>query len=126
VVLECTGRFTARGAAAAHLEAAVERVIISAPGKGVDATFVIGVNDEGFDPARHYVISNASCTINSFVPIVKVLDNAVGIRDGLMTTVHAYTNDQDLLDFTHRDLRRGPGGSAEPHPHDHRGGPLHR
>jgi glyceraldehyde 3-phosphate dehydrogenase len=106
VVLESTGRFTTREDAAAHLEAGAERVIISAPGKGVDATFVIGVNDREFDPDEHFVVSNASCTTNCFVPMVKVLDDAFGIKSGLMTTVHAYTNDQNLLDLTHRDLRR--------------------
>jgi glyceraldehyde 3-phosphate dehydrogenase (phosphorylating) len=106
VVLESTGRFTNREGAASHIEAGAERVVISAPATGVDATFVIGVNDDTFDPARHVVVSNASCTTNCFVPMVKVLDDAFGIRSGLMTTVHAYTNDQNLLDLTHRDLRR--------------------
>ncbi len=106
VVLESTGRFTTREAAASHIEAGAGRVIISAPATGVDATFVIGVNDDSYDPGRHTVVSNASCTTNCFVPMVKVLDDAFGIRSGLMTTVHAYTNDQNLLDLTHRDLRR--------------------
>jgi glyceraldehyde 3-phosphate dehydrogenase len=106
VVLESTGIFTTREAAASHVEAGAERVIISAPATGVDATFVMGVNDQTFDPARHVVVSNASCTTNCFVPMVKVLDDAFGIRGGLMTTVHAYTNDQNLLDLVHRDLRR--------------------
>jgi glyceraldehyde 3-phosphate dehydrogenase len=106
VVLESTGRFTTREDAAAHLEGGAERVIISAPAKGVDATFVMGVNDGEFDPKQHVVVSNASCTTNCFVPMVKVLDDAFGIKTGFMTTVHAYTNDQNLLDLTHRDLRR--------------------
>jgi glyceraldehyde 3-phosphate dehydrogenase len=106
VVVESTGRFTTRAAAAAHLEGGASRVIISAPAKDADATFVIGVNDDTYDPARHVVVSNASCTTNCFVPMVKVLDDAFGVRTGLMTTVHAYTNDQNLLDLPHRDLRR--------------------
>jgi glyceraldehyde 3-phosphate dehydrogenase len=81
-------------------------VVISAPSKDADATFVIGVNDDSFDPAHHVVVSNASCTTNCFVPMVKVLDDAFGVRNGLMTTVHAYTNDQNLLDLPHKDLRR--------------------
>jgi glyceraldehyde 3-phosphate dehydrogenase len=106
VVLESTGRFRTRDAAAAHLEGGAKRVIISAPGTGVDATFVIGVNDQTFDPEHHFVVSNASCTTNCFVPMVRVLDDAFGVTSGLMTTVHAYTNDQNLLDLTHKDLRR--------------------
>ena len=106
VVLEATGRFTDREGAAAHVEAGARRVVISAPGTGVDATFVMGVNDNLFDPARHVIVSNASCTTNCFVPMVKVVDDAFGIIGGLMTTVHAYTNDQNLLDLTHKDLRR--------------------
>jgi glyceraldehyde 3-phosphate dehydrogenase len=82
-------------------------VIISAPATGADATFVIGVNDGTFDPAKHTVVSNASCTTNCFVPMIKVLDDAFGVERGLMTTVHAYTNDQNLLDLVHKDLRRG-------------------
>ncbi|HEY5025174.1 MAG TPA: type I glyceraldehyde-3-phosphate dehydrogenase [Acidimicrobiales bacterium] len=106
VVIESTGRFTSRAAAAAHLEGGAERVVISAPSKDADATFVIGVNDDTFDPDRHVVVSNASCTTNCFVPMVRVLDDAFGVRSGLMTTVHAYTNDQNLLDLPHEDLRR--------------------
>jgi glyceraldehyde 3-phosphate dehydrogenase len=106
VVVESTGRFTSRSAAAAHLEGGAQRVVISGPSKDADATFVMGVNDSSFDPARHVVVSNASCTTNCFVPLVKVLDDAFGVRSGLMTTVHAYTNDQNLLDLTHADLRR--------------------
>jgi glyceraldehyde 3-phosphate dehydrogenase len=106
VVIESTGIFTDRDKAAAHIEGGAPRVIISAPATGVDATFVIGVNDDTFDPAAHTVVSNASCTTNCFVPMIKVLDDAFGVQRGLMTTVHAYTNDQNLLDLVHKDLRR--------------------
>jgi glyceraldehyde 3-phosphate dehydrogenase len=106
VVVESTGIFTDGPAAAAHIEAGAPRVIISAPATNVDATFVLGVNDDQFDPAGHTVISNASCTTNCFVPMIKVLDDAFGVEKGLMTTVHAFTNDQNLLDLAHRDLRR--------------------
>jgi len=106
VVIESTGLFTARAKAAAHLDAGARRVVISAPSSDADATFVIGVNDDTFDPSSHVVVSNASCTTNCFVPMVKVLDDAFGVESGLMTTAHAYTNDQNLLDLPHRDLRR--------------------
>src|SRR3989440_1595906 len=106
VVIESTGIFTDRDKAAMHVEAGAPRVVISAPAKGADATFVVGVNDESFDPGQHTVVSNASCTTNCFVPMVKVLDDAFGVEKGLMTTVHAYTNDQNLLDLVHKDLRR--------------------
>ncbi len=106
VVIESTGIFTSRAAAAKHLSAGAKRVIISAPSSDADATFVMGVNEDTFDPAKDFVISNASCTTNCFVPMVKVLDDAFDIVAGLMTTVHAYTNDQNLLDLAHRDLRR--------------------
>jgi|SRR5581483_4297126 len=106
VVIESTGVFTDRAKAAAHLEAGAPRVIISAPATDVDATFVVGVNDDQFDPAKHTIVSNASCTTNCFVPMIKVLDDAFGVERGLMTTVHAYTNDQNLLDLVHKDLRR--------------------
>jgi glyceraldehyde 3-phosphate dehydrogenase len=106
VVIESTGRFTARADAAGHLEGGARRVIISAPSKDADATFLIGVNEHEFDPERHVVVSNASCTTNCFVPMVKVLDDAFGVTSGLMMTVHAYTNDQNLLDLPHKDLRR--------------------
>ena len=106
VVIESTGRFTSKETASAHLDAGAKRVIISAPGTGVDATFVVGVNDDRFDPAKDFVVSNASCTTNCFVPMVKVLDDAFGVESGLMTTVHAFTNDQNLLDLPHKDLRR--------------------
>jgi glyceraldehyde 3-phosphate dehydrogenase len=106
VVVESTGRFTTRATASAHLEGGASRVIVSAPAADVDATFVVGVNDDQFDRALHVVVSNASCTTNCFVPLVKVLDDAFGIESGLMTTVHAFTNDQNLLDLPHSDLRR--------------------
>ncbi len=106
VVIESTGRFTSREAAAAHLEAGAKRVIISAPGKEADATFVVGVNDDTFDPEHDFVVSAASCTTNCLVPMVKVLDDAFGIQQGLMTTVHAYTNDQSVLDLGRDNLRR--------------------
>jgi glyceraldehyde 3-phosphate dehydrogenase (phosphorylating) len=106
VVIESTGIFTDGQKAAAHIEGGAPHVIISAPATNVDATFVIGVNDNEFDPGKHKIISNASCTTNCFVPLVKVLDDAFGVDKGLMTTVHAYTNDQNLLDLVHKDLRR--------------------
>ena len=110
VVIESTGRFRTRAAAAQHLDAGARKVIISAPAKGsepVDATVVLGVNfDEVYDPDRHQVISNASCTTNCLAPVARVLHDTVGIRHGLMTTVHAYTADQNLLDGPHKDLRR--------------------
>jgi glyceraldehyde 3-phosphate dehydrogenase len=106
VVIESTGIFTDRAHAAEHLGGSVQRVIISGPSADADATFVIGVNDDEYDPERDVVISNASCTTNCFVPMVKVLDDAFEIASGLMTTVHAYTNDQNLLDLPHKDMRR--------------------
>jgi glyceraldehyde 3-phosphate dehydrogenase len=106
VVVESTGFFTTRDAAAAHLEGGAPRVIVSAPCTEADATFVVGVNDDTFDPAKHLVVSNASCTTNCFVPMIKVLDDAFGVEKGLMTTVHAYTGDQNLVDGPHSDLRR--------------------
>ena len=112
VVIESTGKFTTRADAAGHLHGTVRRVIISAPSKDADATFVIGVNDDEFDPEKHIVVSNASCTTNCFVPMVKVLDDRFEIVSGLMTTVHAYTNDQNLLDLTHTDLRRARAGAV--------------
>jgi len=106
VVVESTGIFSSREQAAMHLDAGAPFVIVSAPSKGADATFVPGVNEDTFDPAKHKVVSNASCTTNCFVPMVKVLDDAFGVERGLMTTVHAYTGDQMLVDGPHRDLRR--------------------
>ena len=106
VVIESTGIFTDRDKAAAHLEGGAPRVIVSAPTNGADATFVVGVNDDTFDPAKHIIVSNASCTTNCFVPMIKVLDDAFGVEKGLMTTIHAYTGDQSLVDGPHSDLRR--------------------
>lgn len=106
VVIESTGIFTDRDKAAAHLEGGAPRVIVSAPSNGADATFVVGVNDDTFDPANHIVVSNASCTTNCFVPLIKVLDDAFGVQKGLMNTIHAYTGDQSLVDGPHSDLRR--------------------
>jgi glyceraldehyde 3-phosphate dehydrogenase len=106
IVLESTGIFTDRDAAAKHLDAGAERVIITAPAKKEDITIVMGVNHEKYDPAQHRVISNASCTTNCLVPVVKVLRDRFGFRRGLMTTVHSYTNDQNILDLPHKDLRR--------------------
>jgi glyceraldehyde 3-phosphate dehydrogenase len=106
VVIEATGRFRDRAAAAAHLDAGAPYVVVSAPCKGADATFVVGVNDDTFNPASDRVVSNASCTTNCLVPMVKVLDEAFGVERGLMTTVHAYTGDQMLVDGPHKDLRR--------------------
>src|SRR3954468_13242275 len=106
VVIESTGIFTDGEKAKAHVEAGAPRVIISAPATNVDATFVVGVNDDTFDPEKHIVVSNASCTTNCFVPMVKVLDDAFGVEKGLMNTIHAYTGDQQLVDGPHSDLRR--------------------
>jgi glyceraldehyde 3-phosphate dehydrogenase len=106
VVVESTGIFTSREKAAMHLDAGAPFVIVSAPSSGADATFVVGVNDDTFDPKTHKVVSNASCTTNCFVPMIKVLDDAFGVERGLMTTVHAYTGDQNLVDGPHSDLRR--------------------
>jgi glyceraldehyde 3-phosphate dehydrogenase len=106
VVIEATGRFTTRESAGQHLSAGARKVIISAPATDVDATFVVGVNEDTYDPHNHHVVSNASCTTNCFVPMVKVLDDSFGVTTGLMTTIHAYTNDQNLLDLEHKDLRR--------------------
>ena len=106
VVIESTGIFTDREKAAAHIDGGAPRVIVSAPASGADATFVVGVNDDTFDPAKHTVVSNASCTTNCFVPLVKVLDDAFGVQKGLMNTIHAYTGDQSLVDGPHKDPRR--------------------
>ncbi len=107
VVIESTGFFTDRDSAAKHLDAGAKKVIISAPAKGEDVTVVLGVNfDEAYDPAQHHVISNASCTTNCLAPFAKVVHDAIGIRHGLMTTIHAYTGDQRLVDAPHSDLRR--------------------
>jgi glyceraldehyde 3-phosphate dehydrogenase len=106
VVFESTGKFTDRAGAEKHLQAGAKRVIISAPAKNPDATFVMGVNEKTFDPEKHRIISNASCTTNCLAPVAKVLLDAFGIERGLMTTIHAYTNDQRILDLPHKDLRR--------------------
>jgi glyceraldehyde 3-phosphate dehydrogenase len=106
VVIESTGKLRTRETASAHLRAGARRVVLSAPGKGVDATLVMGVNDGIYDPDRHRIISNASCTTNCVAPMVDVLHRAFGVRTGFMTTVHAYTGDQNLLDGPHKDARR--------------------
>ena len=106
VVVESTGFFTDATKAAAHTNGGAKKVIISAPAKGEDGTFVLGVNESSYDPAKHKVISNASCTTNCVAPLAKVLDDSLGIEHGLMSTVHAYTNDQSILDVVHDDLRR--------------------
>ena len=106
VVLESTGRFTEGAKAKAHLDAGAKKVIISAPAKGEDITIVMGVNEDQYDPAKHNIISNASCTTNCLAPFTKVLLENFGIESGLMTTVHSYTNDQKILDLPHKDLRR--------------------
>ena len=106
IVVESTGLFTKRDDAAKHLAAGAKTVIISAPAKGPDLTLVLGVNDGQYDPARHRIISNASCTTNCLAPVAKVLHESFGLRRGWMTTVHSYTNDQKLLDLPHKDLRR--------------------
>ena len=106
VVLESTGRFTDRDAAALHLAGGAKKVIISAPAKKEDVTLVYGVNHQSYDPAKHHIISNASCTTNCLVPVVKVILDRFGFVNGFMTTVHSYTNDQQILDLPHKDLRR--------------------
>ena len=106
VVFESTGLFTNRDAAAKHIAAGAKKVVITAPAKGPDLTVVIGVNEDKYDPAKHHIISNASCTTNCLAPVAKVLHETFGIRKGWMTTVHSYTNDQQLLDLPHKDLRR--------------------
>ncbi|EEA86101.1 type I glyceraldehyde-3-phosphate dehydrogenase [Peptacetobacter hiranonis] len=106
IVVESTGIFKDREKASKHIKAGAKKVIITAPGKNEDVTIVMGVNEEDYDPANHHIISNASCTTNCLAPFAKVLDDKFGIEKGLMTTVHAYTNDQRILDKTHKDLRR--------------------
>ncbi|MBK7926166.1 MAG: type I glyceraldehyde-3-phosphate dehydrogenase [Bryobacterales bacterium] len=106
IVIESTGRFTKAEDASKHLRGTVKKVIISAPASGEDVTLVLGVNDSAYDPAKHKVISNASCTTNCLAPFVKVLQEKFGIEKGSMTTIHSYTNDQNVLDFPHKDLRR--------------------
>jgi glyceraldehyde 3-phosphate dehydrogenase len=106
IVVESTGLFTAKEKAQAHIAGGAQRVIISAPATGEDATFVIGVNEKTYDPAKHRVVSNASCTTNCLAPVAKVLNDTFGIEKGLMVTIHAYTNDQAIVDTPHKDLRR--------------------
>ncbi len=106
IALECTGLFTSREKAEAHMNAGAKKVIISAPAKNEDITICLGVNHESYDPKKHNIISNASCTTNCLAPVAKVLNDKFGIVKGLMTTVHAYTNDQKILDLPHKDLRR--------------------
>ena len=106
VVFEATGLFTKRDDAAKHLTAGAKKVIITAPAKGPDVTVVLGVNEDKYDPARHHIVSNASCTTNCLAPLAKIVHECFGLRKGWMTTVHSYTNDQNLLDLPHKDLRR--------------------
>jgi glyceraldehyde 3-phosphate dehydrogenase len=106
VVIESTGRFTDREGAGKHLSAGAKQVIISAPAKDPDVTIVLGVNEDTFDPKTHHIVSNASCTTNCLAPVAKVLLETFGIKHGVMTTIHSYTNDQQLLDLPHKDLRR--------------------
>ncbi len=106
IVVESTGKFTEGAKAKAHIQGSVKKVIVSAPGKGVDGTFVMGVNHGSYNNAVHHVFSNASCTTNCLAPVAKVLDETFGIDSGYMTTIHSYTNDQNVLDFPHKDLRR--------------------
>ena len=106
IVLECTGKFKDSKEAQAHIDNGAKKVIISAPGKNEDITIVMGVNEDKYDPAKHHIISNASCTTNCLAPFTKVLLEKFGIESGLMTTVHSYTNDQKILDVSHKDLRR--------------------
>jgi len=106
VVFESTGIFTSRDGAAKHIEAGAKKVIVTAPAKGPDVTVVLGVNDEKYDPAKHQIISNASCTTNCLAPLAKVIHQKFGIKKGWMTTIHSYTNDQNLLDLPHKDMRR--------------------
>jgi glyceraldehyde 3-phosphate dehydrogenase len=112
LVIESTGHFTNREGAAKHLEAGAERVIISAPATDPDVTIVLGVNTDAYDPAKHRIVSNASCTTNCLAPVAKVLNDAFGLESGWMTTIHAYTNDQVILDFPHKDLRRARAGAV--------------
>src|SRR6059036_2686932 len=106
VVFESTGLFTNRDAAAKHLAAGAKKVVITAPAKGPDVTLVVGVNDDQYDPAKHQIVSNASCTTNCLAPLAKVLHQTFGVQHGFMSTIHSYTNDQRILDFPHDDLRR--------------------
>lgn len=107
IVVESSGRFTTKEKASRHLKKTVETVIISAPSKDADATFCMGVNEDEYDPAKHQIVSNASCTTNCLAPVAKILHKQFGITRGIMTTIHSYTNDQEILDLPHKDLRRG-------------------
>jgi glyceraldehyde 3-phosphate dehydrogenase len=111
IAVESTGLFTAREKAKAHLDAGAERVIISAPAENPDVTLVLGVNDAAYDPTKHFIVSNASCTTNCLGPVAKVLNDSFGIERGLMVTIHAYTADQNLVDAPHKDLRRARAGA---------------
>ncbi|MDX2044120.1 MAG: type I glyceraldehyde-3-phosphate dehydrogenase [Acidobacteriota bacterium] len=111
IVVESTGRFTDKEKAAAHLRGSVKKVIISAPAKGEDLTVVMGVNEASYDPAKHHVLSNASCTTNCLAPVAKIINDKFGIKKAQMTTIHSYTNDQVILDFPHKDLRRARAGA---------------
>ncbi len=106
LVLECSGRFTARDGAEKHLQAGAKKVLISSPAKNPDITLNFGINHEKYDPQKHRIVSNASCTTNCLAPVAKVIHETVGIRAGIMTTIHSYTNDQRILDLPHEDLRR--------------------
>ncbi len=106
IILESSGVFNDKASASKHIEAGAKKVILTAPGKEVDATFVMGVNEKDYDPAKHHVISNASCTTNGLAPAAKIINDNFKIKNGLMTTIHAYTNDQNILDLAHKDLRR--------------------
>ena len=112
IVVECTGAFTNAGSAAQHLETGAKKVIISAAARNEDITLVLGVNERLYDPDRHNIVSNASCTTNCIAPMAKVLNDNFGVEQGLMTTIHAYTNDQRILDGGHKDLRRARAGAV--------------
>src|ERR1700686_2831748 len=122
IVVEATGRFTSKEKASRHLKRGVEHVIISAPSKDADVTLCIGVNEKDFDPAAHTVISNASCTTNCLAPVAKVLHEKFGITAGIMTTIHSYTNDQEILDLPHKDVRRGRAAAMSMFPPPRGGG----
>ena len=111
IVMECTGIFTDKDKASLHLKAGAKKVIISAPSKDADLTVCMGINENSFDPKTHNIISNASCTTNCLAPVVKVIDEAFGVKRGLMVTIHSYTNDQNILDLPHKDLRRARAGA---------------
>ena len=120
VVIESTGIFTDKASAAKHIAAGARKVIISAPAKGEDITIVLGVNQDWYDPASHHVLSNASCTTNCLAPAAKVVNDAFGIKQGFMTTIHSYTNDQQILDLPHKDLRRARAAAVQHDTDQHR------